>query len=167
MVKTRSPILFLAIALLAAGVAGSLILIAFPTLLTGGYYEMTIDTISFDPRGIVNLEYHDRLAYGTVAHWTFPGDTGVTMATYDAWNGRKKPFLGWPTKTENQTLGFWLTSISERNWGMVDQPSLHRRLLLVAGNTYRVRIGEEFVYYRRLEPDGKIVETSFSATREP
>jgi hypothetical protein len=152
---------------LAAGVGASLILLVYPTLPTGGFYEITIDSISFDPRGNVTLEYHDRLAFGTAMFWIFPAESGTTGPVMDDWRRRTPGFLRWPRTNPGATLGFWLTSREERERGITDSADLHRRLLLEAGKTYRIRIGERIVYYRRAETNGKVMEAFLQAEAQP
>src|SRR5262245_29373861 len=162
MSRSRTAVLWFVIGVLAFLVLGMLLLLIHPVLLTGRYYEFTVRTIDFGPLGPTSILYDDSITYDTQVSVIYRGvGPSLQMETWD----RKPPnILRWPRRERDKVLGFWLATEEEKALGKGDTPAVWKRLLLKPG-TYRVRSGEQLIYYRRPEQDG--TETQYTIEVAP
>jgi hypothetical protein len=151
----RTVILWFVISLLILFLAGALLFLAHPTLLTGGFYEFTVTSVEFGPQGHALITYEDVLSYGTSATWEYHVDKLSRGSHIHEWAQRPASFLRWPRK-EKQSLGVFLATDEEREKGKSDSPSVRERLRLKAG-TYRIRSGERMDYFRWTDPEGTVI----------
>lgn len=152
----RTAILRLTAALLALLVVAVLIFLFHPVLLSGRYYELTVRSIEYGSLGNVTVIYDEALTYDTKAIWEHSTENRSGGMILQTWDRMPAGFLRSPRRIQNQSFGFWLTTQSERAERTPDSPALRERLLLKVG-TYRIRSGEQLVYYQRTNPDGSVV----------
>jgi len=161
----RTATLRVAAALLALLVMGTLVLLAHPVLLTGRYYEMSIQSVEFEPGGMVSITYDDVITYGTSVLWAYGVTRNGRASMVISWESGPRSFLRWPRR-DHRTFGFYLTTEEERAKGVGDSPAIRQRLLLKEG-TYRVRPGEPLVATRIASPDGTPIESMLEVTPTP
>jgi hypothetical protein len=157
----KSHVIFIRIAVsfLSLLLVGSLILFVKPTLLSGGYYEITIKSVAFEPDGKAIISYEDRLAHGTVASWKCSQITDSSRGIL-LWHERTTRILHWPRAATQCRLEFWLASHDERQQGVRDSDSLRQRFLLKP-QTYRIKAGENLVFHRIPNSDGTTARESW------
>jgi hypothetical protein len=157
--ESRVIVIRIYVGLLSLLLVGTLALLVKPTLLSGGYYEITIKSVSFEPDGKATISYEDRLAHGTVASWKCRQITDSSRGIL-LWHERTTRILQWPRAATQCRLEFWLASHDERQQGMRDSDSLRQRFLLKP-QTYRIKAGENLVFHRIPNPDGTTASESW------
>ena len=146
-----------AVPLLSLSIVAGVALLVKPTLLSGGYYEITVTSVKVEPVGEVLLSFDDRLAHGVVASWKCDS---LSTKEIKLWEERSPGFLLWPRSQSDGELGFCVGTQEEHQKGFEHAETMRLRVLLRAG-TYRVRPGERLVFHRTTLPDGKIAEESW------
>jgi hypothetical protein len=158
-------VLWLTISVLIFLVAGTLLVLVHPVLVTGRYYELTLRTIQHGPQGLVTVTYDETLTYGTWVNWMYDTTRGITANTY-GWDQGGRKFPRWPRREQDRTLAFYLTSAEERAKGIADSSEIRQRWVLEPG-VYRIRPGDRLVLSRRKWSDGKPFETTIGVVADP
>ncbi len=144
-----------AVVLVLAGLPGvGLLFLAWPTWLTGGTCEFTVEKFDFDDStGVIQVYCHEVLPYGGEMEWVFPPGTDRDHPYRVAWDGYTPRFLRWPSRPIPGQMLFPLITPEEtkKEWDLRTSLAYHQRWLLAPG-TYRLRVGEQLVYYRREQP---------------
>lgn len=150
-----------AVLILLTIILGSAVLfLAWPTWLTGGACEFTVERFDFnDLTGEIQGYCHEVLPYRSELEWVFPPGTGEDHPYRVFWDQYSPRFLRWPSRPIPGQMIFPLATPEEtkKEWELKTYDSYHQRWLLAPG-TYRLRVGEDLVYYRRTEPSGNVVE---------
>ena len=166
-VGTLWPIGVVVLLILVMAMGGALLY--NPSLLTGGFYEFTVTDVIHEPSGVVYVLFKDRIAYGTQMVWERAplisvGD-GLYFSDGTSWSTRPGGNLRWPKEEIRRQDAYWLSTSEEREAGFKDMNALRSRLLLKPG-TYRLRIGEKLVYYRRPLEGGRFAEGRISVIED-
>src|SRR5260221_12710976 len=107
--RTLFP-LIIVLVLLAAG----LLFFVWPTCLTVGYFEITLETLAIDTKtGEMSLTCDYSLAYGTQFLWEAPptkSGSGSILVTYDNLPPR---ILRWPRHQRQYKTTLWVASEEE------------------------------------------------------
>lgn len=151
-------------ALLTVLVLGMLLLLFHPVLITGRYYEITVQAVKFTPEGLVSMTFEEVVSYGTKVQWFHAGPGGPVRST-SGWNSRGRRFPRWPVRDQRDWV-ISLTTKEEDSQRRGDSPEVRQRWLLERG-TYRIRPGGTLVLTRWQGSDGKAFESTIEAAVEP
>ena len=165
--QTRVLALSLAIAAVSLLVAVGLLFLVWPTWLTGGVCELTVADILFDEvDGRVEIFTSTVLPYGAEMQWDFPPDRTLNYTFHQSWDQEPSPFLRWPSYPRPGDLMIPLVIDAEKQTVPERIESVKARLLLRKG-VYRLRVGEQLVYYRRQDEEGRTVESVIRCRSKP
>lgn len=129
--------------------------LVWPTWLTGGFLNLTVTGVSIHPKtGEMTLSCDLTLAYGTECWWTLPDAGGGSDALGTTYDYLPPGFLRWPRREPRYQWTYPISTDEERRGTMPSLETLHQRVPLKPGETFRLRPGEELVYCRMLHPNG-------------
>jgi len=140
--------------------------VARPYLLNGSACDLTIDAIGVDPEGTIQIRYHARIAYHTEVVPVPPiRKAEVTCVARHAWESLPPRFGRWPRTLKDGICGFYaVRSPAPDDNELVDHspdvPWILAGITLKPG-TYRLRPGDELVYFRNQDRDGADLEGRF------
>ncbi len=143
------------IALMIAALAAGLILLCWPTLLNGHAGDLTIESLAISPAGEIDVMYRTVMAYGTELVWLFPGAPPADRTWVDSWDSCPPGFLRRPRTSLLGTYLIPLTGAAANE--KPDRPSMQAALVLQPG-TYRVRPGDQLVFFRLKLQNGGVLE---------
>jgi hypothetical protein len=154
-------------ALLAVGLAG--LLVAWPSLLTGGACEVTIESIDVDVEGGIRIRYHAWLAYRTNVASVAPVPPGTNTCVGDthSWSECPPRFARRARLAKDGHIGAYARLKRLEKGPQGPDLAAIRAGLTVGPGTYRVRPGNPLVYWRGTDTDGTLYEGVLLARPEP
>jgi len=132
--------------------AGSLLIVIHPVMLTGRFYEFTIRNIKLDAFEYAIITYDDLLTCDTEVRWYFRLGGTTEQKRLDSWELKPDRFLSWPRKSQDQTLGVLM------------MPGT--RLLLKEG-TYRIRAGDSLEFLEVVDRTGTALRSEIRVEKSP
>jgi hypothetical protein len=152
--------------LLSAAVTGGTVLLAlilttlaWPTWLTGGSCELSVEKVLFDDvQGRAEVFFQVVLPYAGELDWEFPPGGGTPYAYHASWNQNPPRFLRWPGYPSPGQLIVPLGTKGEKPLVERDLELFRSRWVLKPG-TYRLRPGEELVYFAKTDPGGRVISS--------
>jgi hypothetical protein len=140
--------------------AAAAVFVSWPTLLNGHACEVTVESVFITTGREVDVKYRAVLAYGTELSWIIPGAVDENYSFDDTWASCPP---GWLRRPRPTLPGRNLIPLDALNAGEKDDlPSLQKALVLQRG-TYRIRPGEQLVYFRFIRRDGTPIEGRLKA----
>jgi hypothetical protein len=134
-----------------------LLTLAWPTWFTGGSCEISIEKVLFDDiHGRAEVFFKVVLPYAGEMDWDFPPDGEMPYTYHVSWNQNPPRFLRWPGYADPGQLIVPLAAKGEKPPLQGDFELLRSRWGLKPG-TYRLRPGDELVYFTKTDPGGRIV----------